>query len=107
MGSGKRLRRNPQVDHRPDLLSFTVTGTSGPFPYQVDGDYLGMAEELTFSYEHHALAIVAPPPPSRGRLRRPGKTVSPLVAEGVPAYALPGAKTTSFVCLSTVAQFVN
>ncbi len=59
MGRGKRLRRNPQVDHRPDLLSFTVTGL-GPFPYQVDGDYLGMTEALAISYEPHALAIVAP-----------------------------------------------
>ena len=60
MGSGKRLRTNRQVDHRPDLLSFTVSG-HGPFPYQVDGDFLGQAEELSISYELHALAIVAPP----------------------------------------------
>ena len=60
MGSGKRLRTNRQVDHRPDLLSFTVSG-HGPFPYQVDGDFLGQAEELAISYEPHALAIVAPP----------------------------------------------
>lgn len=61
IGSGNRLRTNRRVDHRPDLLSFTVTGLEGPFPYQVDGDFLGLSEELTFSYEHHALAIVAPP----------------------------------------------
>jgi diacylglycerol kinase family enzyme len=60
MGGGRRLRANPRVDHRPDLRSFTVTG-HGPFPYQVDGDYLGLTEELTFSYEPHALPIVAPP----------------------------------------------
>jgi diacylglycerol kinase family enzyme len=60
MGSGKRLRTNRQVDHRPDLLSFTVTGPS-PFPYQVDGDFLGMTDTLAISYEPHALAIVAPP----------------------------------------------
>lgn len=63
MGSGERLRANPQVDHRPDLVDFAVAGTDGPFPYQVDGDYLGMAEELAFSYQRHALAVVAPPPP--------------------------------------------
>ena len=61
MGSGKRLRTNRQVDHRPDLKSFTVTGL-GPFAYQVDGDFLGHTEELTFSYEDDALAIVCPPP---------------------------------------------
>jgi diacylglycerol kinase family enzyme len=63
MGSGKRLRSNRQVDHRPDLQSFTVTGLV-PFPYQLDGDYLGMAEKLDIAYEPHALALVAPP--SRG-----------------------------------------
>jgi diacylglycerol kinase family enzyme len=61
MGTGKRLRTNRQVDHRPDLLSFTVTGL-GPFAYQVDGDFLGHTEELAFSYENDALAIVSPPP---------------------------------------------
>jgi diacylglycerol kinase family enzyme len=70
IGSGERLRTNKQVDHRPDLLSFTVTGIEGPFPYQVDGDFLGLTEELDFAYEPHALAIVAPPatspPPSGG-----------------------------------------
>ncbi len=65
MGSGKRLRSNPQVDHRPDLLAFTVTGR-GPFPYQVDGDYLGLTEELAFSYEPDALVVVAPPPREGG-----------------------------------------
>jgi len=61
MGTGKRLRANPQVDHRPDLRSFTVTG-HGPFPYQADGDYLGVTEELAISYEPHTLPIVVPPP---------------------------------------------
>jgi len=63
MGTGKRLRSNPQVDHRPGLMSFTVTGHGGPFPYQVDGDFLGTVDELTITYEPDALAIVAPPPP--------------------------------------------
>jgi diacylglycerol kinase family enzyme len=65
MGNGTRLRKNPQVDHRPDLWSFTVTGNPGPFPYQVDGDYLGMVDELKVGYEPHALAIVAPPTVAR------------------------------------------
>jgi diacylglycerol kinase family enzyme len=63
MGSGKRLRAHEMVDHRPDLWSFTVSGKDGSFPYQVDGDYLGVVDELTISYETDALAIVAPPPP--------------------------------------------
>ena len=62
IGSGKRLRTNRRVDYRPDLLSFTVTSLEGPFPYQIDGDFLGLTEKLDFSYEPQALAIVAPPP---------------------------------------------
>ena len=62
IGSGERLRTNRRVDHRPDLVSFTVTSLEDPFPYQVDGDFLGFTERLDFSYEPHALAIVAPPP---------------------------------------------
>jgi hypothetical protein len=62
IGSGQRLRTNPQVDHRPDLLAFTVTSIDGPFSYQVDGDFLGHTDELAFSYENDALAIVPPPP---------------------------------------------
>ena len=62
MGSGKRLRKNAKVDHRPDLQAFTVSALEGrPFPYQVDGDFLGAVEELSISYVRDGLAIVAPP----------------------------------------------
>ena len=50
IGSGKRLRTNRRVDYRPDLLSFTVTSLEGPFPYQIDGDFLGLTDKLDFSY---------------------------------------------------------
>jgi len=32
----------------------------GPFPYQVDGDYLGEAERLTFRHEPDSLTVVVP-----------------------------------------------
>ena len=32
----------------------------GPFPYQVDGDYLGETEQLEFRHEPDALTIVHP-----------------------------------------------
>jgi diacylglycerol kinase family enzyme len=40
--------------------SLTVTGY-GPFPWQVDGDYLGDTEHLTISWAPDALTIVTPP----------------------------------------------
>jgi diacylglycerol kinase family enzyme len=32
----------------------------GPFPYQVDGDYLGETESLTLRWVPEALTLVAP-----------------------------------------------
>jgi diacylglycerol kinase family enzyme len=36
-----------------------ITG-HGPFPYQVDGDYLGEVESLDFRHEPEALRLVLP-----------------------------------------------
>ena len=59
LGHGGRLRRSPHVDHRPDLTEFVVVSRR-PFPYQVDGDYLGEVEELRVTHEPNALRIVVP-----------------------------------------------
>ena len=59
LGSGLRLRRNKSVDHRGDLASLRVEGY-GPFPYQVDGDYLGEVTTLEFTHQPEALALVIP-----------------------------------------------
>ena len=56
---GSYFRRHPTVDYRPDLTEATVYG-HGPFPYQVDGDYLGEAERLVFRHEPDALTVVSP-----------------------------------------------
>jgi diacylglycerol kinase family enzyme len=56
---GSRFRRHRTVDYRPDLTEATVSG-HGPFPYQVDGDYLGETERLTFRHEPDALTVVVP-----------------------------------------------
>ena len=60
LGSGDRLRRHRGVDYRTDLGSMTVSG-HGPFPYQVDGDYLGEVERLEFRHAPDVLCLVAPP----------------------------------------------
>ena len=58
--SGRRSAAPPpqrRPPHRPRRL--TVTG-HGPFPYQVDGDYLGEADHLEFRYEPDSLKLFMP-----------------------------------------------
>lgn len=57
--SGRFLRRSHQVVMRHDLTEFTVRGY-GPFPYQVDGDYLGEVSELRFCHSPNVLDLVMP-----------------------------------------------
>ena len=56
---GQRLKHQPKVAQLTDVRSLTVTGY-GPFPWQVDGDYLGDTEHLTISWSPDALTIVVP-----------------------------------------------
>ena len=57
--SGRRLRRDRNIDQRSDLDALTVTG-HGPIPYQLDGDYLGEVEELALRYEPDCLELITP-----------------------------------------------
>ena len=59
LGTGARLRSSRMVDYRPDVSRMTVRGF-GPFPYQVDGDYLGDVDELEFRHEPDVLRLVMP-----------------------------------------------
>jgi diacylglycerol kinase family enzyme len=56
---GRYLRSNKYVDYRTDLDRIVVEG-HGPFPYQVDGDYLGEVEHLEFRHEPDVLNLVLP-----------------------------------------------
>jgi len=56
---GGRIRALPFVDYAADLDGLVVQG-HGPFPYQVDGDYLGEVDRLEFRHEPGALALVMP-----------------------------------------------
>lgn len=47
------------VDYHANITGFTVRG-HGPFPYQVDGDYLGDVTTLRFRYEPAILDLVIP-----------------------------------------------
>ena len=59
LGTGVRARHHPKTDYRHDLTSLRVEGY-GPFPYQVDGDYLGEVERLDIRHEPDVLRLVVP-----------------------------------------------
>jgi diacylglycerol kinase family enzyme len=59
LGSGSRARHHPKTDYRHDLTSLRVEGY-GPFPYQVDGDYLGEVDHLELRHEPDVLRLVIP-----------------------------------------------
>ncbi|MDH4170892.1 MAG: diacylglycerol kinase family protein [Acidimicrobiia bacterium] len=56
---GSGVGHSRQVHYLPDVTDVTVRGYR-PFPYQVDGDHLGDAEELVFRYEPEILSLVTP-----------------------------------------------
>jgi diacylglycerol kinase family enzyme len=59
--AGNDIRRLKWLDVRTDVESLKVVGTEGePFPYQVDGDYLGEVAELEFRHEPDVLRLVLP-----------------------------------------------
>ena len=58
--AGSRLiTRHPKIVQCTGVERLTVTG-HGPFPFQVDGDYLGDTEHLDIRYEPDALTLVMP-----------------------------------------------
>jgi diacylglycerol kinase family enzyme len=59
LGSGERARKHPKVHYRTDLTSVRIEGY-GPFPYQVDGDYLGEVDKLELLHEPDVLRLVIP-----------------------------------------------
>jgi diacylglycerol kinase family enzyme len=59
MMSRKFLERRAGIVHRSALTELTVTSTI-PFPWQVDGDFIDIANELVLSYEPDVLELVVP-----------------------------------------------
>jgi len=60
LGSGRWARNHPRVDYHPDVRALVVTAPDKPFPYQVDGDFVGETDQLTFRYEPDALDVFMP-----------------------------------------------
>jgi diacylglycerol kinase family enzyme len=59
LGFGRPLQRLRRVSYQPNVHDAVVSG-HGPFPYQVDGDFLGETERLVFRHEPDALRLVVP-----------------------------------------------
>jgi diacylglycerol kinase family enzyme len=60
MGRGRHLERAKDVVQLADLDSLTLVANGAPFPWQVDGDYLGEVEQLEIRYEPDCLTLVTP-----------------------------------------------
>jgi diacylglycerol kinase family enzyme len=62
---GGGVQPSPHLDVHTDLTDLTIVHPT-PFPYQVDGDYLGETRELQFAHVPDAVRIVRPAPVDAG-----------------------------------------
>ena len=53
------LTTSPEIVQRTDVDAVEVTADT-PFPWQVDGDYLGEVERLSISYVPDSLTVIVP-----------------------------------------------
>ncbi len=55
------LARDPAVHYRSDVVGLVVDGIDGaPFPYQVDGDYLGEIKRIELRHVPNVMDLVVP-----------------------------------------------
>jgi diacylglycerol kinase family enzyme len=60
MVTGRRIDKNDAIVQRADLDGLTFVAKHGPFPWQVDGDYLGEVERIEIRYVRDSLRLVVP-----------------------------------------------
>ena len=60
MARGRRLQHHADILQGADLDSLELVAHGSPFPWQVDGDYLGEVERLQVRYEPDSLTLVVP-----------------------------------------------
>jgi len=60
MFGGRRLSKRREIVQLADLDTVSLLANRGPFPWQVDGDYLGEVERLDVRYVPDALTLVMP-----------------------------------------------
>jgi diacylglycerol kinase family enzyme len=53
------LTTSPEIVQRTDVMTVDIAA-DGPFPWQVDGDYLGEVERLAVAYAPDCLTVVVP-----------------------------------------------
>ncbi len=56
---GPNLAKFKGLAYASDLTALDVRGR-GPFPYQLDGDYLGQVDQLELRYQPDLLSLVIP-----------------------------------------------
>ena len=54
-------------------LEHLVVDSDRPFPYQLDGDYLGETTRLEFAHVPDAVRLAFPAPPAAASKEKPGK----------------------------------
>ena len=60
MWHGRRLDHQPGIVQRSDVDALDLVAHGAPFPWQVDGDYLGDVERVEIRYEPDSLTLVVP-----------------------------------------------
>jgi diacylglycerol kinase family enzyme len=60
MTRGRRIQRQRDIVQLADVDRLTLVAQHAPFPWQVDGDYLGEVERLEVRYVPDALTLVMP-----------------------------------------------
>jgi diacylglycerol kinase family enzyme len=59
VGSAAYLAASPRIVQIGDVVGVALSADA-PFPWQVDGDYLGDVDHLTVAYQADCLTIVTP-----------------------------------------------
>ncbi len=59
LGSGRHLRHSSKIDQRTDIDAVTLVGHR-PFPYQLDGEYIGEVDRLELKYAPDCIDLILP-----------------------------------------------
>lgn len=59
LSTGRHLRRARSLDRKIHVDSVTLVGHR-PFPYQLDGDYIGLVDKLELRYEPDCIDLILP-----------------------------------------------
>jgi diacylglycerol kinase family enzyme len=60
MARGRRIEHDEDIVQLDDLHELTLVANGAPFPWQVDGDYLGEVARLEIRYEPDVLTLLVP-----------------------------------------------